>query len=106
MHVSRQPDPIKQIRKGLKLPVIYISSPYFAGVASNLQESLWNGKGHELEASTGTVYIPEVVRDWGKAGYVLNPISQTWVTRGLYSLLPFLFSREQGCPKGPQQRWG
>jgi X-Pro dipeptidyl-peptidase len=79
MHVSVT-RPNQTDTEGLKLPVIYISSPYFAGVASNLQESLWNVR-HELGASTGDRVHPEVVRT-GERPVISKSHIQTWVPRG------------------------
>ncbi len=46
---------------GLKLPVVYVSSPYFAGVAPDVEGVFWNVK-HELGASAKERVHPEVVR--------------------------------------------
>ena len=35
--------------EGLKLPIVYVSSPYFAGVAPDVEGAFWNVK-HELGA--------------------------------------------------------
>ncbi|MCM4153086.1 Xaa-Pro dipeptidyl-peptidase [Arenibacter sp. N53] len=79
MHVSvTRPDQTET--EGLKLPVIYISSPYFAGVAPNLQGSFWNVR-HELGASAGERLHTEVVRT-GKRPVISNSHIQTWVPRG------------------------
>ena len=66
--------------EGLKLPVIYVSSPYFAGVAQGGQELFWNVK-HELgEKVTGPVH-PEVKRT-GKRPIISNSHIKKWVPRG------------------------
>ena len=43
-HVTR---PIKTETQGLKLPIIYVTSPYFAGVAPETDGAFWNVK-HEI----------------------------------------------------------
>ncbi|GBF19019.1 MULTISPECIES: Xaa-Pro dipeptidyl-peptidase [Arenibacter] len=79
MHVSVT-RPGQTETEGLKLPVIYISSPYFAGVASNLNEMFWDVR-HELGESPKERLHPEVVRT-GERPYISNSHIQTWVPRG------------------------
>jgi X-Pro dipeptidyl-peptidase len=79
MHVSVT-RPNQTDTEGLKLPVIYISSPYFAGVASNLNEIFWDVR-HELGASAGDRLHPEVVRT-GERPVISKSHIQTWVPRG------------------------
>ena len=79
MHVSVT-RPGQTETEGLKLPVIYISSPYFAGVASNLNEMFWDVR-HELGESPKERMHPEVVRT-GERPYISNSHIQTWVPRG------------------------
>lgn len=79
MHVSvTRPD--QTDTEGLKLPVIYISSPYFAGVAPNLPDAFWDVR-HELGANAKERLHPEVVRT-GKRPIISNSHIQTWVPRG------------------------
>ena len=48
--------------EGLKLPVVYVSSPYFAGVAADIPGIMWDVE-HELgEAASQERVHPEVVR--------------------------------------------
>ena len=79
MHVSVT-RPGQTETEGLKLPVIYISSPYFAGVASNLNEIFWDVR-HELGETPKERLHPEVVRT-GKRPYISKSHIQTWVPRG------------------------
>jgi X-Pro dipeptidyl-peptidase len=79
MHVSVT-RPNQTDTEGLKLPVIYISSPYFAGVASNLNEIFWDVR-HELGVSAGDRLHPEVVRT-GERPVISKSHIQTWVPRG------------------------
>ena len=64
----------------LKLPVVYISSPYFAGVAHDVEGVFWNVK-HELGATAKERVHPEVIRT-GKRPIISNSHIKTWVPRG------------------------
>lgn len=66
--------------EGLKLPVIYISSPYFAGVAPNVPGVFWN-VNHELGEAAPERVHPEVVRK-GERPIISNSHIKTWVPRG------------------------
>lgn len=80
MHVSVT-RPAQTETEGLKLPVIYISSPYFAGTAPGSQEYFWNVQ-HELGATPPKrTHAPEVVRR-GKRPIISNSHIKTWVPRG------------------------
>ena len=79
MHVSVT-RPNQTDTEGLKLPVIYISSPYFAGVASNLKDIFWDVR-HELGESPKDRLHSEVVRT-GERPYISKSHIQTWVPRG------------------------
>ena len=69
-----------QTNDGLQLPVIYETSPYYAGTAGNDPELFWNVK-HEI----GEVHTPpkhvEVVRR-GERPIISNSQVRTWVPRG------------------------
>ena len=72
--------PYQTETEGLKLPVIYESSPYYSGVAPDLEGSFWN-VNHELgEAGEKRVH-PEVVRT-GKRPIISNSQIDNWVPRG------------------------
>ncbi len=64
----------------LKLPVIYISSPYFAGVSGDVEGLFWNVK-HELGESANERIHPEVIRK-GKRPIISNSHIRKWVPRG------------------------
>ncbi|GAA0878370.1 Xaa-Pro dipeptidyl-peptidase [Algoriphagus jejuensis] len=65
--------------EGLKLPVIYASSPYYAGTAGNAP-IFWDVK-HELGAAEKPRNQVEVVRR-GKRPIISNDEIMTWVPRG------------------------
>lgn len=79
MHVSvTRPEQTKT--EGLKLPIVYVSSPYFAGVAPDVDGLFWNVK-HELGATAKERVHPEVIRR-GKRPIISNSHIKTWVPRG------------------------
>jgi X-Pro dipeptidyl-peptidase len=79
MHVSvTRPEQTKT--EGLKLPVIYVSSPYFAGVARGGKELFW-GVNHGLGEMGKEPVHPEVTRV-GKRPIISNSHLQRWVPRG------------------------
>ena len=79
MHVAVT-RPFQTDSEGLKLPIIYISSPYFAGVAPEVEGAFWDVK-HELGAPPKGHIHPEVVRT-GKRPIISNSHIKTWVPRG------------------------
>ena len=67
--------------EGLKLPVIYVTSPYFAGVAPDVPGIMWNVE-HELgELPTQERAHPEVKR-LGARPIISNSHISKWVPRG------------------------
>lgn len=72
--------PFQTETEGLKLPVIYISSPYFAGVAPDVQGILWNVR-HELGEIGEERIHPEVKRT-GERPIISNSQINIWVPRG------------------------
>ncbi|WP_299012863.1 Xaa-Pro dipeptidyl-peptidase [uncultured Polaribacter sp.] len=66
--------------EGLKLPVVYESSPYYAGVARGGKELFWNVK-HELGEKMPKPVHVEVQRT-GKRPIISNSQIRTWVPRG------------------------
>lgn len=72
--------PFQTENEELKLPVIYESSPYYAGVAPDIEGSFWN-VNHELGAAAKERVHPEVVRT-GKRPIISNSLISTWVPRG------------------------
>jgi len=79
MHVSVT-RPYQTDTEGLKLPIVYVSSPYFAGVASGEPGSFWDVK-HELGETPKDHIHPDVVRT-GKRPIISNSHIKTWVPRG------------------------
>ncbi|WP_299669372.1 Xaa-Pro dipeptidyl-peptidase [uncultured Polaribacter sp.] len=66
--------------EGLKLPVVYESSPYYAGTAGNAPGLFWEVK-HEIGAKEKPRTKVEVVRR-GKRPIISNSQIKTWVPRG------------------------
>lgn len=66
--------------EGLKLPIVYVSSPYFAGVAQFVDGLFWDVK-HELGAAAKERVQVEVVRT-GERPIISNSHIKTWVPRG------------------------
>ena len=79
MHVSVT-RPAQTETEGLKLPIVYVTSPYFAGVARGGKELFWNVK-HELGETVKGPIHPEVKRR-GKRPIISNSHIRTWVPRG------------------------
>jgi X-Pro dipeptidyl-peptidase len=66
--------------ENLKLPVIYVSSPYFAGVAPNVKGLFWD-VNHELGEAAKERVHPEVTRV-SKRPIISNSHIRKWVPRG------------------------
>ena len=79
MHVSVT-RPKQTETEGLKLPVIYVTSPYFAGVAENAPGTMWN-VNIELGETAQERFHPEVKRR-GKRPIISNSHIKKWVPRG------------------------
>ncbi len=97
MHVAVT-RPYQTDTEGLKLPVVYISSPYFAGVAPFMKGLFWDVK-HELGEAAKERVHPEVVRT-GERPIISNYHIETWVPRGyvvVHSSSPGT-GRSQGAP--------
>jgi X-Pro dipeptidyl-peptidase len=69
-----------QTNHGLQLPVIYETSPYYAGTAGNDPELFWNVK-HEIGEVPAPPKHVEVVRR-GQRPVISNSQVRTWVPRG------------------------
>ncbi len=65
---------------GLKLPVVYESSPYFAGVAPEV-EGAFHDVHHEIGAPENDIIHPSVTRT-GTRPIISNTQIKTWVPRG------------------------
>ena len=72
--------PYQTDSEGLKLPVIYESSPYYAGTAKLADGVLWNVR-HELNEASEPRIHPEVERT-GQRPIISNSQISTWVKRG------------------------
>ena len=72
--------PVQTETEGLKLPVVYESSPYYAGTAGLDADIFWDVK-HELGELGRPRKHPEVVRI-GERPIISNSQVQTWVPRG------------------------
>lgn len=79
MHVAVT-RPAQTETEGLKLPVVYISSPYFSGVAPDVEGIMWDVKVELGEEAKERVH-PPVVRT-GKRPIISNSHIKTWVPRG------------------------
>ena len=79
MHVSVT-RPFQTDTESLKLPVVYVTSPYFAGVARDVEGLFWDVK-HEIGATAKERVHPEVIRR-GKRPIISNSHIRTWVPRG------------------------
>lgn len=67
--------------EGLKLPVIYETSPYFAGTASLDKKYFWNPR-HELGTTPPKRLNPPEIKRFGKRPVISNSQINTWVPRG------------------------
>jgi X-Pro dipeptidyl-peptidase len=79
MHVSVT-RPYQTEYQSLKLPVVYISSPYFAGTSGMVEGLFWDVK-HEIGSPPKTRYHAEVVRR-GERPFISDSEINTWVPRG------------------------
>ncbi len=67
--------------EGLKLPVVYVSSPYFAGTAGNDPNSFWNVH-HEIGAKPPQYTYPPEVKRRGERPVISRSHTKTWIPRG------------------------
>lgn len=84
--------------EGIKLPVIYESSPYFAGTAGNNKEFFWNVQQELNTQQTGHIHPPQIERR-GKRP-VISTSQIKWVPYGfivVHSSAPGT-GLSQGCP--------
>ena len=79
MHVAVT-RPFQTDSEGLTLPVIYVTSPYFAGVARETEGAFWN-VNHELGEKVAGIVHPEVTRK-GKRPIISNSHTKKWIPRG------------------------
>lgn len=89
----------KQTEDGLKLPVIYESSPYFAGTGSTAKEYFWNVR-QELNTMPQKRNKMPAIQRRGQRPVISNSQVRTWLPYGfivVHSSAPGTgFS--QGCP--------
>jgi X-Pro dipeptidyl-peptidase len=79
MHVAVT-RPIQTDTEGLKLPIVYVTSPYFAGVAEDLPGVMWEVE-HELGDIGKARVHPEVKRQ-GERPIISNSHLKKWMPRG------------------------
>lgn len=79
MHVAVTRPPQTET-DGLKLPVVYATSPYYAGTAGNIDGLFWDVE-HELGETPKNRVHPEVQRK-GERPIISNSEIGTWVPRG------------------------
>ncbi len=72
--------PYQTETEGLKLPIVYESSPYYAGVAPDIDGVFWN-VNHELGEMAEERVHPEVTR-LGERPIISNSQIDIWVPRG------------------------
>ena len=85
--------------EGLKVPVVYETSPYFAGIGSSGQEYFWNVK-HEVGAEPPKRPEMPEIKFRSKPGMIARGEVATWVPRGfavVHSCSPGT-GWSQGCP--------
>ncbi len=85
--------------EGLKLPVIYETSPYFAGTAPDAPEHMWDTR-HAIGAKPPKHETPPKFERKGKRPIIANSHTRQWVPRGfivVHSSSPGT-GLSQGCP--------
>ncbi len=85
--------------EGLKLPVIYESSPYFAGTAGNNREYFWDVR-HELNTVPSKHIHPPQIERKGERPVISNSQVKAWLPYGfivVHSSAPGT-GLSQGCP--------
>ncbi|TWT93798.1 Xaa-Pro dipeptidyl-peptidase [Stieleria varia] len=98
MHVSVT-RPAQTETEGLKLPVVYVSSPYFAGVGVSGDEYFWSPR-QELGATPPKREIAPPVKRTGTRPIISKSHTEDWVPRGyivVHSSSPGT-GLSQGCP--------
>lgn len=98
MHVSVT-RPRQTESEGLKLPVVYVSSPYFAGTGAKGDQYFWNPR-HELGATPPEREHFGPVERTGTRPIISKSHEKTWVPRGyivVHSSSPGT-GLSQGCP--------
>lgn len=73
--------PAQTETEGLKLPVIYESSPYYAGTSGTNPEYFWN-VNHEIGATPPPLVNPPEIKRRGERPIISKSQTETWVPRG------------------------
>jgi X-Pro dipeptidyl-peptidase len=85
--------------EGIKLPVVYESSPYFAGTAGNNREYFWNVRQELNTVPRQHIYPPQIKRR-GERPVISNSQVKAWLPYGfavVHSSAPGT-GLSQGCP--------
>ena len=85
--------------EGLKVPVIYETSPYYSGTGANGKQYFWNPE-QELNAASPERQFPPPIAHQGEKTRISSSLIRTWVPRGfavVHSCSPGT-GRSQGCP--------
>jgi len=85
--------------EGIKLPVVYESSPYFAGTAGNNREYFWDVRQELNTVPTGHIHPPQIERR-GERPVISNSQVKAWLPYGfivVHSSAPGT-GLSQGCP--------
>ena len=85
--------------EGLKLPVIYESSPYYMGTGSLKNEYFWNVR-QELDSDPPKRTNPPEIKHQERRGFISRSHTSDWVPRGfivVHSCSPGT-GLSQGCP--------
>ena len=85
--------------EGLKVPVIYESSPYYSGTGTTASEYFWDPRQELGEPSPERPPMPDI-RHQGARKRISNSLVATWVPRGfavVHSEAPGT-GASQGCP--------
>ena len=91
--------PVQTETEGLQLPVIYESSPYFAGTAGNNREYFWDVR-QELDAEPVYHKTPTPIKRTGNRPVISTSQVRTWLPLGfivVHSSAPGT-GLSQGCP--------
>jgi len=80
MHVSVT-RPFQTETEGLKLPIIYETSPYYAGTAGSAPGTFWDVK-HEVGVKPPIARIHPNVKRTGTRPIISNSLIREWVRRG------------------------
>ncbi|RYZ18679.1 MAG: Xaa-Pro dipeptidyl-peptidase, partial [Sphingobacteriales bacterium] len=80
MHVSVT-RPMQTEKEGLKLPVIYETSPYYAGTAGTAPGTFWDVK-HEVGEKPPVARIHPNVKRTGTRPIISNSLIREWIKRG------------------------